>query len=57
MQKVWLKPNAKDINGIPLKLDFFNKDSYIFKMKRRTYVISNGTSKAEVYHDQVKIFK
>lgn len=57
MQKVWLRPNAKDINGIPLKLDFFNKDSYILKKKRRTYVISNGIIKAEVYHDQVKILE
>lgn len=57
MQKVWLIPNAKDMNGQLLKLDFFNKDIYIVEKRHRTYVIRCGDWDIEVYHDQVKILE
>lgn len=57
MQKVWLIPNAKDMNGQLLKLDFFNNDIYIVEKRHRTYVIRCGDWDIEVYHDQVKILE
>lgn len=57
MQKVRLVPNAKDTDGKPLKLDFFNNDLFISEIKNKTYVISCGAWQCEVYFDQVQFIK
>ncbi|MFQ9923799.1 MAG: hypothetical protein ACLRVU_09805 [Beduini sp.] len=57
MRKIILVPNAKDMNGKSLNLNFFNKDICIAEKKHRTYIIRCGDRDIEVYHDQVKIIE